>query len=43
MFNFAYDVEMLLVALTAIRHERWASLHFYSVRGYVYTDKGRQI
>lgn len=43
MFNFASDVEMLLVALTEIRHERWASLHFYSVRGYVYTDKGRQI
>lgn len=33
---------MLLVALRAIRHERWASLHFYSVRGYVYTDKGKK-
>lgn len=43
MFSFAYDVERLLVALRAIRQERWASLHFYSVRGYVYTDKGRQI
>lgn len=43
MLSFAYDVEMLLVALTAIRHKKWASLHFHSVRGYVYTDKGRQI